>query len=57
MDADIAAIREIIRQRIVSVDQNGGEAVWLAKLLADFDLAFPSHHAIGREFKRIELKQ
>lgn len=56
MDADLVALRERIRARLLSLDQSSEEAVWLAVTLADFDMAFPSHHATGREFRRIELQ-
>lgn len=55
MDADIAALRERIRLRLVSLPDESDEAKWLSVTLADFDMAFPSPHAIGRHFERIEL--
>lgn len=55
MDIDIAALRERIRVRLVSLDQSSDEAIWLAVTLADFDMAFPSEHALGPKFVRIEL--
>ena len=55
MDADIAALRERIRARLVLLDQSSDEATWLAATLAEFDMAFPEPHAIGREFMRVEI--
>ena len=55
MDADVTALRERIRGRLVSLDQDCEEAIWLAVTLADFDTAFPGAHAISKDFIRIEL--